>query len=106
MENIKAETVLDLDADALGEALAPLFPDSIKSELLGLFPRITSRYQYFQGHHEKVQEFLYRQLGVSIESQEIARSYVSDEVGEKETIPISFTSTTFSGNPRRERKFI
>jgi len=70
----------DVDADALGEALAPVFLDGMGDELAGLFPRIASRYQQVQGKRDAMEEFLYHQLRISSEAQEMAWAMVSGEV--------------------------
>jgi len=69
----------DLDADALGVALARVFLDGIGSDLAGLFPRIASRYQQVQGKREAMEDFLLHQLNVSSEAQDMARAKVSGE---------------------------
>lgn len=69
----------DLDADALGASLAPLFLDGMSEELAGLFPRIVSRYYHRRGEAEEMREFLHRQLGISEEAQELAGAVISGE---------------------------
>ncbi len=72
------------DADALGEALSPVFLDGIRGdELEGFFPRIASRYQFYQGQRDKMEEFLYYQLGVSKESQDMAWDLTTGEAIEQ-----------------------
>lgn len=66
----------DLDADALGEALSPVFLDGISEELAGLFPRIASRYHHLQGKRDAMKEFMYYQLGISKEAQDMAWAMV------------------------------
>jgi len=70
---------LDLDADALGEALSPVFLGGIGEELAGLFPRIASRYHHLRGRRDAMEEFLYYQLGISREAQDMAWAMVSGE---------------------------
>jgi len=79
-------SLLVLDADALGEALAPIFLDGISNELAGLFPRIASRYQNLQGNRDLMEEFMHHQLGISIEAQDMAWAMVSGETSELEPI--------------------
>jgi len=69
----------DLDADALGVAVARVFLDGIGDDLAGLFPRIASRYQQVQGKGEAMEEFLLHQLNVSSDAQDMARAKVSGE---------------------------
>ncbi|MFQ5851498.1 MAG: protein NO VEIN domain-containing protein [Candidatus Binatia bacterium] len=76
----------DLDADALGEALASMFLDGISDELAGLFPRIASRYHHLQEKSDAMEEFMYHQLGISREAQEIAWDMVSGEAIEAKPI--------------------
>jgi hypothetical protein len=74
-----------LDADALGEALAPILSPDRVDDLRGLLPRITSRYQQVRGDKEAMEEFLYYQLGISREAQDMGRSIISGEVISPET---------------------
>lgn len=69
----------DLDADALGEALAPIFLIGMSEELTTLFPRISSRFQHLQARKEGMQEFMHCQLGISIEAQDMAWAMVTGE---------------------------
>ncbi|MDY6988930.1 MAG: DUF3883 domain-containing protein [Thermodesulfobacteriota bacterium] len=78
----------NLDADALGEALARVFLDGMSDELAGIFPRITARYHHFQGESEPMEEFMYYQLGISREAQEKAFAMVSGESLEPRTARI------------------
>ncbi|MEK7996193.1 MAG: DUF3883 domain-containing protein [Planctomycetota bacterium] len=66
-----------LDADALGEALSPLFTDGFGSDAASLFPRIVTRYQRVDGDRHAMSEFLLRQLHISLEAQEEAFSIVA-----------------------------
>lgn len=77
----------ELDADALGEAIAPLFLDGIGSELENLFPRITTRYQMLRGNREAMQEYLYLQLEISEEAQETAWAMLSGEAPSPQAPP-------------------
>ncbi len=79
VSGIKNISVLDLDGDALGEALIPIFLDGITDDLKGLFPRIASRYQNVKGNRQEMEEFLYYQLGISKEAQEMAWAMLSGE---------------------------
>jgi hypothetical protein len=72
-------SVLDLDGDALGEALIPIFLDGVTDDLKGMFPRIASRYQNVKGNRQEMEEFLYYQLGISKEAQEMAWAMLSGE---------------------------
>ena len=76
-----------LDADALGEALSPVFLEGIGEELAGLFPRIASRFYHLQGKRDAIQEFLYYQLGISREAQDLAWAMISGEVTEAPVSP-------------------
>lgn len=77
----------DLDADALGAALVPVFLDGMSEELAGLFPRIASRYYHRRGDAEEMQEFMHRQLGISQEAQELANAMISGEAPEARPVP-------------------
>lgn len=66
-----------LDADALGETLVPIFMDIPTGEIVSLFPRITSRYQQVGGDPARMEEYLLYQLGISIESQQAAWALVT-----------------------------
>jgi len=71
---------MSLDADALGEALVPLFFDDAGAEwATSLFPRIVTRYQTVRGDLATMREFLLHQLHVSIEAQEEAKGLLSGE---------------------------
>lgn len=72
-------TILDLDADALGDVLSPLFLDGITEELTGLFPRIATRYHIVKGDRTLMEEFILHQLGVSKDAQEMAFAMVTGE---------------------------
>ena len=75
-----------LDADALGEALAPIFLDGISNELAWLFPRIALRYQHLQGERGLMEEFMHYQLRISREAQDMAWAMVSGETIEPKPI--------------------
>jgi len=78
------DTISTLDADALGEALTPVFLDGIRGdELEGFFPRVASRYQFYQGRRDKMEDFLYHHLGVSKESQDMAWDMTTGEATEQ-----------------------
>jgi hypothetical protein len=79
----------DLDADALGEALARVFLDGFESgsDLTGLFPRITLRYKETGGGEYEMRDYLLHQLGISIEAQEEAHAMLS--LSSKELPPLS-----------------
>ena len=65
------EKIRDLDCDALGEVLIPVFLlDEANNELRALFPRIVSRYQHEYSHADKMRDFMLHQLGVSIDLQD------------------------------------
>ncbi len=77
-------SLINIDGDALGEALISLFRESLSSDLLGIYPRIASRYQHASAKapdllRSDMKEFLYSQLGISIEAQEMAWSLISGE---------------------------
>jgi len=74
------DSVADLDADALGQALAPVFfVDRVTEDLAGLFPRIAYKYQQAKGKLDEIRDFLYYQLGISREAQEAAMAVVSGD---------------------------
>jgi hypothetical protein len=75
-------SILDLDADALGESLSSVFLDEISEEIAGLFPRIAARYQHLKGDRQGMSEFLHYQLGISPEAQDLAWAMVSGEIVE------------------------
>ncbi|MCK4625185.1 MAG: DUF3883 domain-containing protein [Phycisphaerae bacterium] len=75
----------ELDGDALGASLAPLFLDGAGSDdLAGFFPRVVTRFLSVEGDERKMQEFLYQHLGVSMAAQETARD---DVTGRSEEAP-------------------
>jgi len=69
----------EIDADALGEAISTVFLDGLDSDLAGLFPRITARYQQLSGDQNGMEEYLYSQLEISKEAQEDAQALFSGE---------------------------
>lgn len=82
------DSISSLDADALGAELTPLFLDGITDELAAYFPRISSRYQNYKGDHDEMMSFLYRQLGISIESLETSvEQVVDDSISDEEAPP-------------------
>jgi hypothetical protein len=73
---------LEIDADALGEAIAPIFLDGITDEIAALFPRIASRFQTLRGDTNSMEDYMFHQLGISREAQEMARALCSGEYTE------------------------
>jgi hypothetical protein len=69
----------DLDADALGTALVPVFAAEASEELSGLFPRIVSRYHYRGADAAEMSEYLYHQLGIGHDVQDLARALIFGE---------------------------
>ncbi len=74
-------TFHDLDADALGEVLANVFVDRVTEEILGYFPRITSKFQiaYRSNQVGSMVDYLHHQLGISIEAQDSAKGMINGE---------------------------
>jgi hypothetical protein len=66
-----------LDADALGEALVPLFFDEGAGDWSGVFPRIVTRFQAVGADAAAMSDFLLHHLHVSIEAQEEASALLS-----------------------------
>lgn len=84
------DSIAELDADALGQVLAPVFfVDRVTEDLAGLFPRITYRYQQANGVADEMQDFLYYQLGISREAQESAMSIVSGDAAVPTPMPVA-----------------
>jgi len=63
-----------------GPCWLPVFGDGLTEDFASLLPRLTSRYQYYQGDREKMAEFLYRELNVPPEALDWVRELASDEV--------------------------
>jgi hypothetical protein len=59
-------SIWDVDGDALGDALSPVFVDRPGDELAALFPRVVSRYQTVRGDPAKMEEFLLESLGFRV----------------------------------------
>jgi len=78
--------LVDLDGDALGEVLAPLFFDGTSDDHSPLFPRIVSRFQNVGGARPAMEQFLLESLGVSRESQELARDDITGKL--EDILPI------------------
>jgi hypothetical protein len=99
------DSISSLDADALGAALTPLFLDGITDDLAGYFPRISSRYQNYRGDHDEMMLFLYRQLGISIESLETSvEQIVDDTISDEEAPPPTLVVTGGGGEPNVEEQ--
>ena len=81
----------NLDGDALGEALSPIFTDRVGDELSGLFPRIVSRFQQVQGNRNSMEEFMYHQLHISKEALDMAWAMVFGPTEEERPITILAT---------------
>jgi hypothetical protein len=77
----------DLDGDALGDALVPVFFDRVRDDLAALFPRIVSRFQSVDGSKPQMEQFLLESLGISLDSQEMARDDIAGRV--EEITPLS-----------------
>lgn len=78
----------NLDGDALGEALSPIFTDRVGDELSALFPRIVSRFQHVEGNRNSMEEFMYHQLHISKEALDMAWAMVFGPTEEERTIII------------------
>ena len=74
-----------IDGDALGAALVPLFQDDASDEIRSLFPRVVSRFCQTRGGANEMSEFIYRQLGVSCEVLDNAQTLIAE--GEKMVLP-------------------
>ena len=73
-------SIINLDADALGQTLAPIFfIDRVSEDIASVFSRIAYRYQQTNGNFDEMREFLFGQLGISHEAQDMARALVSGE---------------------------
>ncbi|MCL0058494.1 DUF3883 domain-containing protein [Dehalococcoidia bacterium] len=85
------DSVAFLDADALGQELAPIFfVDRVSEDLAGLFPRIAYRYQQLNGKLDEMRDFLHYQLGISREAQDSAMAIILGDVtkvGPISTVP-------------------
>jgi hypothetical protein len=80
----------DIDADALGEVLSHVFTDRVTDEILGFFPRITSRFQKAMKVADPsfMEDYLHLQLGISRETQSAAKSmFQGDYVVPSRVIP-------------------
>jgi len=75
-------SLYSLDADALGQALAPVFLDGISNELFDFFPRIVSRFTYARGEPADLENFMFYRLGISREALDMARAMITGEIAE------------------------
>jgi hypothetical protein len=66
-------SLADLDGDALGEALAPIYCDGARDDYRSAFPRVVSRYQDCRGSSHEMSRFLLEALNVSLNALEDAR---------------------------------
>jgi len=62
--------LLDIDADALGSALVPVFQDRPSADIAAMFARTAVRYKDLRGDSAAMREFMYTHLGVSYEVME------------------------------------
>ena len=88
LEGTKHNDIFDIDADALGEVLAPIFLDGTSDDLKEIFPRIANRYQFVRGNPSEMVEYLYNQLGVSKEAQETALLMITGKYEQTIQTPI------------------
>ncbi len=99
------DSISSLDADALGAALTPLFLDGITDDLAAYFPRISSRYQNYKGDHNEMLLFLYRQMGIPIESLETsAEQLIGEPIGDEEPPPPTLVVMGGGDEPDAEEK--
>lgn len=72
------DTILeDLDGDALGDAVSPVFFDGSRDDHSQLLPRIVSRFLSTKGSQTEMEEFLLGSLGISAEAQGLARDDIA-----------------------------
>ncbi len=84
----KKNSIINLDGDATGQALAPIFfVGRMSDDLAGIFPRIAYRYQQTNGKPDKLQEFMLYQLDISREAQDMARKVILGETGKGSEAP-------------------
>lgn len=57
----------DLDADALGTVLVPMFQDRAAADLIAMFARVAVRFKETGGDVPAMRDFMYSHLGVSME---------------------------------------
>jgi Protein NO VEIN, C-terminal len=88
LEGTKDIDIFDIDADALGEVLTPIFLDGISDDLKEISPRIANRYQVVRGDPSEMAEYLYNQLGVSKEAQETALLMITGKYEQTTKTPI------------------
>jgi len=81
-------TMMELDSDALGGVLVPVFFNDISNKNLeGLFPRIASRFKETRGDHPKMKEFMHRHLSISDDAMDMARAKITGEFAEASPVP-------------------
>lgn len=76
--------LFELDGDALGDVLAPVFFDGTRDDRSAFFPRIVSRFQNVGGSRPAMEQFLLESLGVSLEAQGLAED---DITGRTDDVP-------------------
>jgi len=82
------DSVALLDADALGQVLAPIFfVDRLSDDLAGLFPRIAYKYQQVNGDSDEMRDFLHYQLGISREAQDSAMATILGDATKVGPVP-------------------
>jgi hypothetical protein len=66
-------SLFDLDGDALGEALAPIYCDGARDDYWAAFPRVVSRFQACKGNADEMGRFLLESLNVSVSALDEAQ---------------------------------
>ncbi|MBZ5659866.1 MAG: DUF3883 domain-containing protein [Acidobacteriia bacterium] len=66
-------SLFELDGDALGEVLAPIYCDGTRDDYRDAFPRVVSRFQACHGDPEEMSRFLLESLNVSVSALDEAR---------------------------------
>lgn len=81
--------IFDIDADALGSALVPIFQDRPSTDITAMFARTAVRYKDLRGDPTAMKEFMYTHLGVSYEVMALVEEEESVELGspEVDTLP-------------------
>lgn len=79
--------IFDIDGDALGDFLVPVFFERARPDLASQFPRIVSKYQQVNGDPGEMENYLYERLGIPLDTQQLAHDDVTG--GKEETPAIS-----------------
>jgi hypothetical protein len=95
--------MLDIDADALGSTVVPMFQDRPAADITAMFARAAVRYKDLRGDPIAMKEFMYTHLGVSSEIMEAIEDEKSGDLGvSDQDMPLPL-QRKLSDHPKRHK---